>query len=268
MRERVKEGLAHFSSRREASGASLLIYHRVAGGSLDELDVSADAFRQHLAALERVEVLSLDAALDRLDAGNAAPSFVLTFDDGFADVHANAWPLLRARRVPFTIYLATAYVGGSMRWEGATARDSGSPGLTWDQLAEMVDSGLCTIGNHTHTHATPEHLTDEELDLCSAAIQRNLGLTPNHFAYTWGVSVSAMKPALRARFRSAATGTLGRNQPGDDFMELRRVPVRRTDPARFLGESYRGRCSQNASMQVWWVPRRGLACGANLQMSP
>ncbi len=30
------------------------------------------------------------------------------------------------------------------------------PALTWDQLREMRDSGLCTIGNHTHTHVRPE----------------------------------------------------------------------------------------------------------------
>ena len=42
-----------------------------------------------------------------------------------------------------------------MRWEGSTAREQGAPALTWDQLREMVDSGLCTVGNHTHTHVRP-----------------------------------------------------------------------------------------------------------------
>ena len=53
---------------------------------------------------------------------------VLTFDDGFADVHDHAWPLLRERGLPFTIYLTTAYVGGPMRWEGSTAKEQGLRG--------------------------------------------------------------------------------------------------------------------------------------------
>jgi hypothetical protein len=44
-----------------------------------------------------------------------------------------------------------------------------------------------------------------------------------------------MEDALRARFRSSATGDLGRNTPGTtDPARLRRVPVRRTDPPAFF----------------------------------
>ena len=107
------------------------------------------------------------------------------------DVYDNAWPLLRERGLPFTVYLTTAYVGGAMRWEGSTAKEQGAPGLTWDQLREMVDSGLCTVGNHTHTHARPEQLTVDELDRCSELVERELGVVPRHFAYTWGVPVPA-----------------------------------------------------------------------------
>ena len=103
-----------------------------------------------------------------------------------------------------------------MHWEGSTARDTGAPALTWDQLGEMVDSGLCTVGNHTHEHVRPERLDEEQLDRCSDALVERVGVRPEHFAYTWGVPVPAMEPALRARFRSSATGELGRNVPGDD----------------------------------------------------
>ena len=108
--------------------------------------------------------------------GDETPSVVLTFDDGFRDVFENAWPMLRDRELPFTIYLASAYVGGTMHWDGSTAKAAG-PALTWDQLAEMVGSGLCTIGNHTHSHVRPELLTEAELDRCSTEIEQHLGVT-------------------------------------------------------------------------------------------
>ncbi len=233
-RTRLKSLLSQGGGRETAQGATLLIYHRVGGGTLDELDVSTANFARQLELLDSHEVVSLDIALDRLDAGDDRPTVVLTFDDGFEDVHSNAWPLLRERGVPFTVYLASAFVARPMRWEASTAKGSVGTGMTWSQLAEMVDSGLCTIGNHTHRHVPPEGLTAEELDDCSSSIERHLGVAPTHFTYPWGIPVADMEPALRVRFRSASSGVLGRNVPGTDPLRLARVPVRRTDPDAFF----------------------------------
>lgn len=215
-----------------ARGLTALIYHRIGGGSPDERDVTVDAFAHQL-DLVGASIASIDTAVDRLTAGDDRPAVVLTFDDGFADFYRNGWPLLRDRGLPFVVYLATAYVGGEMRWEGSTAKES-APGLTWDQLTEMVASGLCTVGNHTHTHARPASLSPEELDRCSDEIERHLAARPQHFAYPWGIPVSAMAGELQHRFRTCATGSLGRNLPGCDLQRLRRIPVRRTDPIDFF----------------------------------
>jgi len=239
VREAVKRGLAVLPGGRP-SGSTLLIYHRVGGGSRDELDVAAARFREQVDVLADQPVVSLDEAVDALGRGEDEYRVVLTFDDGFADVHEHAWPLLRERGLPFTIYLATAYVGGPMRWEGSTAKEQGAPGLTWDQLREMVDSGLCTIGNHTHSHVRPEKLTADELDRCSELTERELGVVPRHFAYTWGIPVPSMDPELSERFTTCATGALGRNQPGADPLRFSRVPVRRTDPLPFFRAKLRG----------------------------
>jgi hypothetical protein len=230
----VKRVLARLTSARPPQGVTLLIYHRVGGPGLEELDVGLADFNLQMTLLASKEVTSLDAAVEGLRDGETTGRFVLTFDDGFADVYDHAWPLLRDLQLPFTVYLTTAYVGGQMRWEGSTAKDPGGPALTWDQLGEMVDSGLCTVGNHTHTHARPKQLDEQELDRCSELIRQRIGQDARHFAYTWGVPVPGMEPALRSRFDTAATGQLGRNLPGADPLRLRRVPVRRTDPLEFF----------------------------------
>lgn len=49
-----------------------------------------------------------------------------------------------------------------------------------------------------------------------------------------------MEDALRARFRSASTGELGRNDPACDRIRLARVPVRRTDPPAFFAAKLTG----------------------------
>lgn len=239
MRRGVKDVLARTASRRPATGLTILTYHRVGGGSPDERDVSVEDFEQHLRVLRRHDVVSLDAALDRLEQGDRRPSVVLTFDDGFRDVHENAWPLLRAEAMPFTLYLATAFLGGTMHWEGSTARAPG-PALTWAMVEEMAGSGLATLGNHTHRHARPEVADEQELDDCTSALRSRLGVTPRHYAYPWGVVTPGLDAGLRSRFRSAVTGEVGRNLPGADAMRLRRVPVRRTDPPRFVAAKLTG----------------------------
>lgn len=241
LRDQLKRGLAFIARDEPATGATLLIYHRIGGGSIDELDVPTPTFSRQLEILADHDVVALDTALDRLDAGDNSPDVVLTFDDGFDDVYFNAWPLLRERGLPFTVYLASGFVGERMVWEGSTAKGAAGRGMTWAQLAEMVDSGLCTVGNHTHSHVRPESLIADELDACTSAVREHLGVTPQHFTYPWGIPVPAMEGELRARFRSASTGRLGRNELGTDRMRLVRVPVRQSDPDAFFAAKLVGR---------------------------
>jgi len=232
-RAMLKRQLARAGRVCAAHGLTVLIYHRVGGGTPDERDVPIAEFQRHVGRLRDTRVLSLDAALDELAAGDDRPKVVITFDDGFADVATAALPILTEHGLPFTLYLTTAYVGQTMHWDGSTAT-AGGPALTWDQVGALVDSGLCTLGNHTHTHAAPDRLTTDELDRCTAEVRARAGVTPMHFAYPWGVPVPRMDRAVRERFRSAATGEVGRSHPGVDPLHLRRVPVRASDPLPFF----------------------------------
>ncbi len=244
VRTKVKQQLARAAGRVPGEGATLLIYHRVGGGTADELDLATADFTAQadlLAELPPGRVVPLDTAADRLDAGLRTPSTVLTFDDGFADTYETAWPLLRERGLPFTVYLASGLVGAPMRWEGSTAKGAPATGLGWEQLREMTASGLCTVANHTRSHVRPELLTTAELDACGDDVEEHLGTRPAHFAYTWGRPAPHLDAALRARFRTCATGQVGRNLPGYDPVRFHRVPVRRTDPIDFFRAKLYGR---------------------------
>jgi peptidoglycan/xylan/chitin deacetylase (PgdA/CDA1 family) len=228
-RARFKAALARAASGREGEGLSLLAYQRVGGGTGDERDVTVDAFREHVEILRWHRVVRLDQALDELAAGDLSPKVVVTFEGGFDDVYRTAWPLLATYELPFTVYVTTSRVGVV------------GPFLSWEQLRQLEASRLVTFGNHTHTHPRPDRLSTDELDRCTALLQEHVSVTPKHFAYAWGVPVPGMEAALRSRFRSAATGELGRNLPGHDPMRLRRIPVRRTDPSGFFAAKLCGR---------------------------
>lgn len=95
----------------------ILCYH---GVSLDDehlwnpsLYVSPEHLDRRLALLRenRCAVLPLAEALERLYRGDLPDRAVaLTFDDGYYDFAARAWPLLQAYGYPATVYLTTARV--------------------------------------------------------------------------------------------------------------------------------------------------------------
>ncbi len=110
--------------------AIILMYHRVLpkrapsvdqGGweryrSLPGIVVTPTLFEAQLTFLtKRYNVISLSQLLDQLDAGGPLPerSVVITFDDGWRDNYAYAYPLLQKYGIPATIFLTTAYVGTS-----------------------------------------------------------------------------------------------------------------------------------------------------------
>lgn len=235
VRRAIKSRLSYLAAAdAPARGLTTLIYHRIGGGTPDERDCATEDFAAQCELLARDHrVVHLDTALDELAADDDSPKVVLTFDDGFADVEETALPILQAHGLPFTLYVATDYIGGMMHWDGSTAKAPG-PALSWAQLERVAASPLATIGNHTHTHARPEVVDAAELDACTDALQRHLGLTPRHFAWTWGVEVPSLLDSLRVRFRSAVTGHLGRDHPGADPLRLHRVPVRGSDPLPFF----------------------------------
>jgi peptidoglycan/xylan/chitin deacetylase (PgdA/CDA1 family) len=77
-----------------------------------ELYMHPETLRARFAALRAggYEVLQLDDALRRMDAGTLPPRAVsLTFDDGAYDFLSHAVPLLREFGFPATVYLTTYY---------------------------------------------------------------------------------------------------------------------------------------------------------------
>lgn len=80
------------------------------------LQVRASEFRAQMDYLSRhYEVCGLDAVLTRPWSGR--PRAVITFDDGYANNHGVALPILREYGLPATIFVATGAVGtGRLFW--------------------------------------------------------------------------------------------------------------------------------------------------------
>ena len=218
-----------------AAGVTILIYHRVGGGSDSEVDLDVDAFRRQLEHLrDHHHVVPLDAVPELLAAPSDERHVVVTFDDGTDDFCDHVVPALVEYDVPATLYAATHFIdsGEPFPW--------GAPPATWNGLRDAVATGLVTIGSHTHTHALldradPAEIGDE-LDRSIELIGTEIGVAPAHFAYPKALPGSdAAEAEVRRRFTTAALARSRVNEPGaTDLHRLWRTPIQRSDGHDFF----------------------------------
>jgi peptidoglycan/xylan/chitin deacetylase (PgdA/CDA1 family)/Mrp family chromosome partitioning ATPase len=216
-------------------GPRLLIYHQIGATLGREMEVDASTFRQQLDWLaSHGDVVALEEALLRVKEADSHRLFVLTFDDGYEDMYRHAFPLLTERGLPFTLYLTTDPVERqALITPGALA----SP-LSWEQVGEMLDSGLMTLGSHTHHHVDlrdlePGRIVDE-LDTADRLIYQRTGIKVQHFAYPKGYWSEVAEPFVRERY---VTAVLGAGEPVTDTTDphrIHRIPIQKSDGMAFF----------------------------------
>jgi peptidoglycan/xylan/chitin deacetylase (PgdA/CDA1 family) len=185
---------------RAADSAAILTYYRFGEENFASTNIKLDAFDAHLKELTsgRFNVLPLLDVLSAIRDGKSLPdrTVAITMDDGFSSVYTTAWPKLRAAKLPFTIFIATASI------------DAKAKGMmSWDQLRELAKAGV-TIGAQTASHL---HMVDadearnaDELAKSNARIAAEIGAAPVLFSYPYGeASASVMRQVKEAGYKFA-----------------------------------------------------------------
>ena len=194
-------------------GCLVLCYHRIPPGnplikslyvltniySEDEeftlYSVYANTFRKQLNYLKEhgayfITALELDSFINN---GVALPpkSVLVTFDDTDVSIYNNAFPILEKENIPFTLFVISGHIG-----------DQDFKGLelcTVAQIKEMSDSGLATVGSHTHEFhylnqdgnppfMNPKRNADFEKDikLSFQTLIESFGIKEKYFSYPYG----------------------------------------------------------------------------------
>jgi peptidoglycan/xylan/chitin deacetylase (PgdA/CDA1 family) len=203
-------------------------YHRVDNVE-DSLAVGVRTFRTHMTVLaaerELRPVFDLDDALDRLQAGTAPRrAVVVTFDDAWADNHANALGPLVEHGVPATMFVPSRLLG--------------APGhMSRRQLSEMAAAGVA-IGAHSRSHAALPACGDAELEAevrgSREDLEDLLGIPVTRFAYPTGLYNGRVLGAVaRAGFRTAVTTDRGWARHRTDPLRLPRSIMEEFDPPTF-----------------------------------
>jgi peptidoglycan/xylan/chitin deacetylase (PgdA/CDA1 family) len=210
-------------------GPRILIYHQVGSGRSHEMNIPTTSFRRQLDWLQsHGEILSLEDALARRSEPDSHNYFVLTFDDGYEDVYRNAFPILEERRIPFTLYLTSGPIdvpADFPSWPGQP--------LGWGSIRSMIESGLVTVGAHTHRHPDLRHISQgeiaDELDRSNDLIAIRSGISPLHFTYPKGWWAPHAHQEVQMRYKTATLGGGESITATSDLHLLHRVPVQRSD---------------------------------------
>jgi peptidoglycan/xylan/chitin deacetylase (PgdA/CDA1 family) len=204
----------------------------VGAGTDSPVDVPAKLFEAQLDSFKG-RVRSVDEALSRLRAAENddedAISAVLTFDDAYANFYYEVYPRLVARRLQALLYVPTGFVDGQV--PAPIRGTEGLPACTWDQLREMVSSGVITLGSHTVTHSSLTHTKLQqarwELSFSKSRIEAMIEKPVQHFCYPRGLWSRWLEPLVQREYYTAAVGGGGSIRYPYNPLRLQRTSVRR-----------------------------------------
>jgi peptidoglycan/xylan/chitin deacetylase (PgdA/CDA1 family) len=165
-------------------------------------------FERHVEWLhEHCEVVPLvELVADDAMNHNRKPRAAITFDDGYADNHSYALPILAKYGMHATFFVTAGFVErnpaviGRFHQLAGGARDI-TP-LDWTQIRELSASGM-HIGSHTYSHPNLARLSraevEDELRKSKDVIGNQLGAVIDLFAYPFGkprVHVTSVTTAI------------------------------------------------------------------------
>ncbi|MFQ5465372.1 MAG: polysaccharide deacetylase family protein [Thermodesulfobacteriota bacterium] len=174
----------------DGAGAVIFMYHRFGEDRYPSTSVRLAQFDAQLDYLAKggFVVWPLEKIVEHLAESRPIPdrTVAITIDDAYRSVYTEAYPRLKERGWPFTVFVST----------GPVDRHFNSI-MSWDQLREMSENGA-TIANHGVTHSSlagpgagetkDEWLGRAKREILDAEkrITEETGPAPKLFAYPYG----------------------------------------------------------------------------------
>ena len=239
-----------------ADAAVVFMYHRFGEATLPSTNVSLAQFKSHLdyLARQRFTIWPLSRIGEHLEKHIPLPDHVvaLSVDDAYESVYTQAYPLIKARHWPMTVFVSTDAVDQHLHGY-----------MTWEQMREMQENGI-TFANHSRTHghlielepgetaAAWQQRISDEISYAQQRLEKELGPTAKLFAYPYGEYNPALQKLLAGLGflafgqQSGAIGSLSKPQllprfpMAENYAELEQFrikadalpfPVQQVEPA-------------------------------------
>lgn len=103
---------------------------------------------------------------------------VIAFDDGWKSNYSLIFDWMKEQAIKYNIYLTIGEIGNNPEY------------LSWEQVREMHNSGICGFGAHTFTHPDMSDIskidTTIEIQKTNEKFNQELGYQPIDFCYPFG----------------------------------------------------------------------------------
>lgn len=217
----------------------ILMYHSV-GENLEKesiLNVSEEAFEDQMSLLKKggYHVVSLMDLVQMIECGKRVPfkTVVITFDDGYENNYAKAYPILRKYHFPAIIFMITGNIGQEKEMAGGHRYRF----LSKEMLRTLSNDGLMSIGAHTVTHpylpdVSDPDLLEKEISGSKEELENIIKKPVEAFAYpVGGYNEAVLRCIKKAGFKVALTTLpLKKNRDRFDLFTLKRIKM--TEKAR------------------------------------
>ncbi|MDY0122465.1 MAG: polysaccharide deacetylase family protein, partial [Sulfurimonas sp.] len=124
--------------------AVVFVYHRFGESKYPSTNIKLAQFQEQLDYLEshNYNVVKLSTIIEHIKAKKTLPpkSVALTMDDAYYSVYTNAYPMLKAKGYPFSVFVNTNPIDNRSKNY-----------VTWDQMREMQENGA-EFFNHSLRH--------------------------------------------------------------------------------------------------------------------
>ena len=195
------------------------MYHRFNENKYPSTNIRVEDFTKHINLIkaENLRFIKAEDFENHINSKNTERKILLTIDDGFESFYLNAWPILKAEKIPFILFVSTREVGANNY-------------MNWDQIREIAKEDFVHIGNHSHTH---EYLIDrtkkeieEDIKKSMAIFKKELGFNSPFFSYPFGeYSLEFKKIIKNLNFKYAFGQHSGVADESKDLFELPRFPI-------------------------------------------
>jgi peptidoglycan/xylan/chitin deacetylase (PgdA/CDA1 family) len=254
------------------SRVPILMYHEIATRTETKSRLAVDpaSFAEQLGSLYEGGFHALTAREVASSLASEEPRLperpvVITFDDGYADFHSRALPLLVEYGFAATVFVTTGWV----------AEIGGRPGtappgrmLSWSQIEEASGCGI-EFAAHSHTHPQFDRLSEptlqKELTDSKVELEDRLGVPVTGLAYPFGYSNNRVREV--ARQLAYGYGCAVRNAmaiAGSDLFALPRLTVARSTTLSVFRQLVQGNnlrriyLKDHAMTKGWAVARRSM----------
>ncbi len=195
------------------------MYHRFNESKYPSTNIQLDVFKNQLEIIENenMQFIHPNDFGKKINQSKKVRKVLLTIDDGLLSFYQNAWPILKAKKIPFILFVNTREVGAFNY-------------MNWDQILELHKNENVEIGNHSHSH---EYLVEEKKEVIKNDIlksinifEKKLGKNSDFFSYPFGEYSNEFKKIIRdLGFKYAFGQHSGVIDETKDYLELPRFPI-------------------------------------------